>query len=224
MRLLASASLAVCAMSAGGQAAKANITLTLHETGFADATVTGTSFATFSGTFGDFLVTLDTGSSVGSTPTDAKILTTTNSVTNVSTLNTPAVLEITVTQTFSAPATPVLKLTSSLSTTEIDAGDSIAFQSFLTSGGGGGNSTKVTLTGPTAFASTASPSTAITTFTTPYTLKNVTTITMAAGNSSNSTGRTDVLATPEPATMASAVIGLGLFGGLGYLRRRSRHA
>jgi len=50
-----------------------------------------------------------------------------------------------------------------------------------------------------------------------YTLTGGSSLTLTGGNA-------QVLPTPEPTSMASAVVGLGLVGGLGLVRRRNRQS
>jgi len=56
-----------------------------------------------------------------------------------------------------------------------------------------------------------------------YSLTLVTTLDVSANSAVGLTGNVSAI-TPEPTTMGSAVLGLGLFGGLGWLRRRNRRA
>jgi hypothetical protein len=59
--------------------------------------------------------------------------------------------------------------------------------------------------------------------TSPYSISFLSSMDVVAGGNFTMSGEADVLA-PEPATMASAAVGLGMIGGLGWLRRRNRRA
>jgi len=216
--MISSRRFALAAALVGGLAvgaatpAHAMVTLTLHETGFADVVVTGATAASFSGTFGDFVLTLDTGTSAGSTPGEALLLTTTNSVRNTATG--PKTLTVDVVQnSYTTPFATTMVLDSSLSSTQITAGGSLAFTSSL-------NATLSPTVMLTAPGFVAAASTLVAVAGTPYSLDNTTVITLDTGGSANSTGTTSATA-PEPSTIVLALTALPL---LGYWVRRRKTA
>ena len=129
-------------------------------------------------------------------------------------------LTITVVETFTEPISPIMKLNSSLSITNIANGGTITFQSFLNATG----STVLSITGPTVGAKAVSPEVNVSGVASSYTLMSITKITLGAGGSANSTGTATALATPEPATLVSAIVSLPLFGIGAWVRRRRAQA
>ena len=213
-RILVAGGLAALVNLGSVGTAQATVSLTLQEAGFASVTVTGAGIAAFTGAYGDFLISSDSGSSLGSSPTDAQLMATTLDVRNASAGS--KTLTVTVTDTFTSPTTPTLILKSGI--TGNPGGGSLTFVSSLN----GISSNAVTISGTGFFAAPA-PNVIVTGAGTPFTLRNVTTVVLGANGSSNSTGTTDAVATPEPATLVSAIVGLPLFG-LMVLRRRQAKA
>jgi len=212
------AALAAIVLLGTATPARATLTLTLHETGFTDVTVSGSNAAVFAGAFGDFIISIDSGNSAGSTPSVAQLLTTTSSTRNSA--FSAKTLTVTVTQTFSAPIGDPLLLNSSLSSTALARGGTLMFQSFLNAT----PTTVLTLTGPItppATGGAGSPPVSVSGITSSYTLRNVTTVTLNGNSSANSTGTSTVTAAaPEPSSLAMA--GIGLVGVFFYGRRRAR--
>ena len=214
-RLLLAASLAALVNLGSAGSAQASVSLTLHEAGFTDVTVNnGTNFVVFAGTFGNFTLSLDTGISAVSA-NDARLSTTTNSTRD--TVGGAKTLTITVSDNFAQPNAPST-LTSNLSSTLISGG-SVSFQSFLNAT----STTKVTLT--TAPGTASSPPVSVLGTSAPFTLSNVTTITLGALGSANSTGTTDALAAvPEPASIVALLSAVPIIGIGAMMRRRKAQA
>lgn len=220
-RLIRRAPILMVALLAGamvfgtGSTANATVTLTLSETGFLPQTVSGVGSASFSGAYGDFVITIDSGLSLGSTPTVAQLLTTTNSVRNATAAS--ETLTVTVTEnSYTVPNTPSLILSSSLSSTSNPG--TLTFLSSLDAT----LTTTVSLVGVPGIV--ASPNVLVSGYPIPYTLDNTTTITLAGGGSSNSTGTTQATATPEPATLVSLLFTTLPLAGLAFWRRRKTRA
>jgi hypothetical protein len=197
-----------------GSTARATVSLTLHEAGYTDVTVTGVGAAVYSGAFGDFTVSIDSGISLGSTPSLALLSTTTNSTRN--TAASTETLTVSVTDTYLVPATPTLILTSSLSST-LNPG-TLAFQSSLNT------ILTTTVSLVDVIGVVTAPNVLVSGYTIPYTLDNTTTITLGAGLTSNSTGTTQAIPSPEPATLASLVFTALPLAGLAFWRRRKARA
>ena len=205
--------------------APADFTLTLHEQGYSDLVIhdngagdlsTANGVIIFGGTFGTFSITAEIGSSNSATATAPAVLTINQLAIQSNDAGTGK-LTITLTDTgFSAPNPGPALMQSQLSTTAMTGTGSVSFQSFLDGTGG----TKLTLnTAPGGKNATD----AVTIGGSPYTLSNVTTVTLSAGGTMQSTGITTV-ATPAPTGVELAVTGLPLLGVGLWLHRRRRRA
>jgi hypothetical protein len=211
------------ALLSSPSAARADLTITLSESGHASQsfTVPGgpPAINVISTVYGDFSIEADTATSFGSNANQAMLQVTTLSVRNSASGS--KTLTVTVDQTgYTVPYAPTMLVNSSLSTTNIPTGGTISFVSSLN----GGMTPSVSLSGPTVNNSIAAPPTLFSGVTRPYTLDSTTTITIGAGLTSNSTGTTTAFAVPEPSSMALA--GLGAMGLIGYgvRRRKARTA
>jgi hypothetical protein len=208
--------LAGAALLVSPPSAHAAFTLTLHETGFADQVFTpnaGPGAIVIATTIGHFTFQADiaTSNSPGSVSPAVLSL----SQTSITTTG-GGTLTITVNDTgFTAPGTGLATVTTQLSTTSLTAGGSVSILSRV-------NGTQV---GPTLTLGTAAAGTMgsgnINIGTPPFTLTNVTTVTLTAGGMLQSTGNTTVAPVPEPATLFMAFAAVPIFG-LGYWRQRRR--
>jgi len=195
--------------------AKADFMLTLHEQGYRDVTVSdnGTGFIAYGGGFGSFFIQGDFGYSNSNTGVEPATLTINQlSIQNTSGTGT---LQITLTDTgFMVPHAGPAVMNSQLSTTSLTGTGSVSFQSFLNGVGG----TKLTLgTAPSGTSATD----AMTISSDPYTLSNITTVTLGAGGLLQSTGTTTVT-TPAPGALMLALTGLPLLGVGAWRRLRKR--
>lgn len=207
----------------GPAAADAAFTLRLHQNGYTDAVVTdnvsgdGSSAVgviSFSGSFGDFQIQVTIGSSnsqAEKTPAQLSIIS--MSITSWDGVVVPSAPLVLTLQDdgFKVPAPGPVLMTSQLSTTQAPQGTNVSFQSFLDSSGG----TTLSLNG-VGGTSVVDP---VNIGTTPYTLTNVTTITMTNGGTVNTTGITYV-ATPAPSSAMLALASLPALGCFSWLRRR----
>ncbi len=217
--------LAAVAVMAMPPPARADFTLTLHEQGYSDVVIhdngagdtsSQTGLITYSGNFGSFLITAEIGSSNSTAGSQPAYLTINQfSMQNYS--SGTGVLQITLQDTgFTAPNPGPVFMQTQLSTTSVLAtGSSVSIQSALNGTAG----TAITL--PTDPSGT-SVTDQMTIGTSPYTLSNVTTVTLVAGGVLQSTGSTTV-ATPAPGGLMLALTGLPVLGlGLGWRRLRKR--
>jgi MYXO-CTERM domain-containing protein len=170
----------------------------------------------YSTAFGAFGINIDASTSNALTGGDPALLTITLIVTNTS--GAAATLEATVTDLFAyfVPATgPDLSLTSAASNGIALPGSSMTFESFLDGVSAGLQGPFVGGTGGTLAKNYAGP------ILTPFSLSNITKVTVAAGSSvviSNSTSVTS--AVPEPGSMITWGLGMACFGLVAAVRRR----
>jgi len=217
--------LAGLAMLASPLPAHAAFTLTLHQTGFTDVTVTDngagdtsnttSGLITFSGMFGTFTIQADIASSNSASGTQPAVLTINQlSIAGTSAATASNPLVITVQDTlFTAPPPGPGVMSSQLSLTALTPAGGVTFQSFLNGTGG-------TLLSLSTAPSGTSASNAVTISTQPYTLANVTTVTLAANGLIQSTGTTAVVL-PEPGTLAMTLAALPVLG-FSFWRRRAK--
>ncbi len=201
--------------------AGADFRLTLHQDGFADRTITDNSIydlsptttgvIVYSGTFGTFTITAEIGTSNSTAGVEPAALTI-----NQLSIASPSGGTLTITLSddgFTAPqAGQQVAMRSQLSSTSLTSGGSVSFQSYLEGVGG----TVLTL-------GTANPNGIEATDirmlgATPYTLSNVTTVTLAPSGVLQSTGTTTVM-NPAPAGLVLALTGVPLLGIGAWLRR-----
>jgi len=212
--------LAGAALMASPPSAHAAFTLTLHEAGFADQTITDngagdlsnttSGVITFAGAFGTFDIQISVGTSNSAAGVQPAQLTINN--TSITSTGGSGTLSVTLTDTgFTAPGTGSALLDTQLSTTQLPLGTTVTSHSVL-NGTAGGN-VQLTTVGGSLREDVA------TIGTNPYTLSNITTFSLAGNGTLQFTGITTVTAVPEPGTMAMTFSAISLFG-LGYWRRR----
>jgi len=122
-------------------------------------------------------------------------------------------------------------LTNTLASSSLgsSATDTAAFQSFVGTGEGAGfvatgMTSSVSLTGPVPLLGSSTGSQANVSLSSPsYTVANTMTMTLGAGETGQITGTTQISAVPEPATLISACVGMGLsFAAVSFNRFRRR--
>ncbi len=219
-RFASLALLAVAALLACPPSAHAKLTLTLSEAGFADAEFTdaGTPgyLVTPTTTFGTFSFESDIARSNalnGSAPARLTI----NSVSARETEGSgTGVLTITIKDDgFTAPGPGSAFLDTQLSTTSFSPdGSGATMQSFV-------NSTAGTLLSVSTTPAGTNSRDLVNVDTNPFSLTNVTVVTLGEGGSFQTTGTTTLAAVPEPATLAMAFAAVPILG-LGYWRNRRR--
>lgn len=225
-KLLVVAAVAAAAGLLGGpSAARANITVVVHETGFADQTFTlpsGGPGTTGPQTIGQYSFQVNTNDSApGINPAQGGAVLTQNTLSVTATTAPTADLVITVSDNtftnFLPGAASTVK--NSLSTTEIDAGTVSAFGFVNTQA----NATpSVSLTGPTLSGSASSSAGLPLGAGATFTLGSVATIhNLGAGATDNITV-TELAAVPAPASLVAAFTGLPLLGIGSWLRRRKQ--
>jgi hypothetical protein len=229
-RLLVSTSLAVAVLLAALGNARAEFSLTLHETGYADQTVTfsgspGSSVPAllgFGGSFGGFAVVVEIASSNSNVPGATPTLTINNLLIG-GTTGVTQTLQITVKDTgFTFPSgTSTADLKSQLSVTALPWASSVTYQSFLNTSSG----SLLSLGGVGGTSATNSVSATSGTFT----LESVTSITITGAGLVQTTGITQASATggppvvvPEPGTMAAACSVLPFLGAGLWWRRKTK--
>jgi len=221
--LPAVAALAVAVLLGTSYPARAAFSLTLHETGFADQTITDNGAGdlssatggviTFAGTYGTFDIQISVGTSNSASGAQPAQLTINNtSITSTS----GGSLTVTLTDTgFTAPGTGNAFLDTQLSTTQLPLGSTVTSHSEV-NGTAGGDVALNTVSGGLREDIVAIG-------TTPYTLSNVTTFNLAGAGTLQFTGITTATAVPAPAGVVLALTGLPVLG-LGWLRRRRKRA
>jgi PEP-CTERM motif len=242
MRLPAAALLAGAVMLGASAPAKATFVVTITVTnqttlvsttvthtfggaptaGFSDSTLAGTNTIAFTGLVQDiaFSVATTANSNGPGTPTLAALSISSNTVNNTSASAAELFKIVTSDNSFTAPSSPppVTLRTSTSGTLTTGTLSSGTF-----------DATADGITGPTlTFAASGTGSVAVngtpvngSIAGTPYTITDTYQATLAAGSTTASIGGTaTVVPTPEPTTVASALAGLGLFGGGYWLRRR----
>lgn len=241
LRLVALCALTVAiVLGPGGAAARATFTLTLHEDGVTDQTIIfalshgdrssdAPQMIHYSDSFGGFNLVVEVATSNSNIPGATPTLTLNNvQFTNAS--QAAQTLQLTVTDTgFTTQSigTGSVDLHSQISDIQFPLGSSVTFQSFLN--GTAGN--QVSLNGP----GVAEEHTTIAAPGNPFTLQNVTTVTVAGASLVQMIGSTEVAAAPgngppqvlapEPSTLGAAISGLPVLGlGLWYRRSRVRRA
>jgi hypothetical protein len=233
------AGLAMVALVGMSSTARADIILTLVDSGnpggsFGPSTIAsgsptagggaGISSTAFSGQFGDFLYSSAlAGESQGGSPLTAEAVSTSLNIQN--TTGATHTLTITIQDTgFTSPtAPPPVSLTSSFSGTTNNGLGSATFQSSVVTLGANSPGPQVVNPLGLSFNNTAF-GTVTSTGVAPYSIFQTLTITLTAGEKINFTGRTDLVATPEPATLAMAAAALPVLGIGMFLRRRRRLA
>jgi len=227
------AALAGAALLGGAPPARADFTVTLHEANAnaKDLVITDNSAKdfdpavgsiNFSGTFGDFKIQSDFATSTSQDPTSPAELTINQfSLENLSATG-PAVLTITVSDTFSNGSPGgLVEVESQLSTTSLTkAGDTVAFQSFLNGVGNGQVSLGTAPSGTSGVKNGLALGLGDS-----YTLSNVTTVSLSPGGKILSTGTTTVATgtttvVPAPAGAVLALSALPLLAVGHWLRRR----
>jgi MYXO-CTERM domain-containing protein len=213
--------------------ARAALTLTLSEPGFAPVTGTASGNTdTFFGSYGDFSTNIVVGFTNSATPSAAaELQIQTLNVINNNQTGTKA-LTISLTDTgYTFPGVPgqPLRMTSSIGGTLTSpvAGDTITFQSTATPTGGPVLSTSTPpqtyvapTTTPGAVGFSVPDANVLFTQTGSYSLSNQLVLSLASsGETANLSGSTTVTAVPEPTILAAAAV-----AGLGLLRRRRRTA
>jgi hypothetical protein len=201
--------------------AAADFTLTLHQQGYTDLVVadgggldsnTQPGVIVYSGSFGTFNVTAEIGTSNSAAGVEPAYL----AINNLAIQNTSGsgVLTITLQDTgFTAPRSGQATMVTQLSTTSVTTGGSVTIQSYLDGQAG----TQLALgTAPAG----ASVEDTVMIGQTPYTMTNVTTVSLGAGGMLQSTGTTTVHA-PAPGGLELALSGLAV-GALGLCWRRLR--
>lgn len=214
--LPAVAALAVAVLLGTSYPAQAAFTLTFHEAGFADQTVTdvgGTGVISYNGSFGTFRIQgnfATSNSADGVQPAQLTIANTSISSTGGGTLT------VTLADTgFTAPGTGSAFLDTQLSTTQLPANSTVTSHSAV-NGTAGGN-VQLTTVGGGLREDIANIGT------NPYTLSNVTTFVLNSNGTVQFTGITTATAVPAPAGVVLALTGLPVLG-LGWLRRRRKRA
>jgi hypothetical protein len=205
------------------QAADAGFTLTLRQSGYADKIVTDDvaasgdnsattpGFINFSSTYGDFFIQATFGSSNSLSEQIPATLSITSMSISFSGGTPSGPLQLILEDTgFKAPGAMNVVMQSQLSSTMLPVGSSVTFQSFLD----GDDGTLLSLNSVDGAVANDS----VTISGTPYTLKNVTTISMSQSGIVNTTGVTSVAPVPSSALLALA--GLPVLGGFSWLRRR----
>jgi hypothetical protein len=109
---------------------------------------------------------------------------------------------------FTNPSPGSGTLTSSLASSEMTGAGSTATFSSSLSDGASGSTTPISLTGPALNQSIGNSAAA--TITSSFTLSNLLLVSLAAGQTAQVTGTSIVSAVPEPATIMTALIGVGL--------------
>jgi len=200
--------------------AHAAFTLTLHETGFSDVTITdngvgdaslATGVISFSGSFGDFNVQVTTGSSNSTSGTQPAQLTINSlSITGASSSS----LRLTLTDTgFTAPSSGLAGVRNQLSSTQIPQGTTVTYQSTVA----GTATPQLSLNGVGGVVGFASVNIGAT----PYTITSVTNLTLGAAGTVQMTGITQV-AVPAPAGVVLALTAVPFLGLGSWLRRRKQ--
>jgi len=229
-RLLVATSLAVVALLASLGDARAEFSLTLHEAGYTDQTVTffgspGSSVPAllgFGGSFGGFAVVVEISTSNSNIPGATPTLTLSNLQIGGRAGVTQS-LQITVKDTgFSLPSgTTTADLKSQLAVTALPGQSTVTYQSFLNSSSG----TLLTLNSVNGTSATDSVSVPSGTFT----LESVTTITLTGAGLIQTSGITTATGTggppvvvPEPGTMAAACSVLPFLGAGLWWRRKTK--
>jgi len=235
---------ALALLTVGGSRARADLALTLQEDNGTVVTVQvplNTGPATFSGdlnttgavAIGDFTIFLSIGSSnspgtSGSALTSAATITITNNTSTNHTLHINASA-----QGFTTPnSPPPLTVMDTVSGSLVSGSVSGDFQGFVDTSNtlfgtaspaplltfsASGMSQSIAVNGHSATPFNPNGSTYSMTIKSNFTLGGHSSLTLTGGN-------VQAIPTPEPSTLASGFVGLGLLGGLGWLRRRSRPA
>jgi hypothetical protein len=204
-RLATCAVLTVAALLTSLGTARADYTLTLHEAGYTDQTISYSgsalpgqpAYINYVGGFGGFAIVVEVSTSTSNLPNSLPTLTI-NNLELSTTAGSPQTLQITVQDTgFSnqSVGTGPVSLISQLSTTQVPTGSGVTYQSFLN--GNAGNQLSLNSVGG------AQDTTLLTSVTNPFTLKSVTTVTVSGMGVIQTSGITLVQA-PEPATMGAA--------------------
>lgn len=218
---------AIAASAMFVSSAKAALTLTLSETGFAPSTLTdsgNTGQVTFNGSYGDFSTNIVVGSSNKLDPTPGPLAQLEIQTLDITKVGNAGSKTLTVTLTDDGYTFPGSTGTSDTLSSTVGgtisngtAGDSVTFQSFAQPSGATPGLQTFTAVTPTGGSNQSFNLPIISTNFTrgaTYTLSNVTTISLSNGNeSTNVSGSTTVGAVPEPASAALlALLGTGLLG------------